>query len=336
MCEPNVPQLQTIDEFMDSMKNPKGWIIAHFSDEVEKYKSHNFNKYIDILNHERYDLIDSLEFDNHCITPEMTLPPNLKQLWYGYDRPAFGMDDVIEQPIINDELPELPEGLEKLDIGMNDLKKLPKLPSTLTDFSIVCTKDCAKYLILPDGLKRFSIEGELNELPKLPLTLELLSCMYCELNSLPSFLPPYLRRFNCTGNNITKLPPLPPSIEKMHLVGNPIKVLPVSIGNLELSHNLEDGNQFTYYDYPSYFQGNFKIGKYTKMDERNGHYLFDISDPLPNFIYNYCKEDVKQYAKYKWATDIISNWFLEIKYNPKYEHCKKRLKKEFDESYGYN
>jgi len=66
--------------------------------------------------------------------------------------------------------------------------------------------------------------------------------MYCGLTELPSFLPPYLRRLNCIGNNITKLPPLPPSIEKMRLVGNPIKVLPVSIGNLDLGKELYDRN----------------------------------------------------------------------------------------------
>ncbi len=121
MSEPNVPILQTIDQFMDSLKNPQGWLIVNFSDE-DYTKSHNLKKYDDILKHPKYELIDSIEFDNHIITPEMILPPNLKYLGYSYDIPAFSRDDVIKSPVTNDEFPELPEGLKKLYIGVNDLK----------------------------------------------------------------------------------------------------------------------------------------------------------------------------------------------------------------------
>jgi len=153
--------------------------------------------------------------------------------------------------------------------------------------------------------------------------------MYCGLTELPSFLPPYLRRLNCIGNNITKLPPLPPSIEKMRLVGNPIKVLPVSIGNLDLGKELYDRNKFTYYDDKSYFQGNFTVGEYKK--EKLDRDSLDTTGPLAHFIYEYCHEDVKQYAKYKWATDIISDWFLKIKYDPQFDYCKRRVKNEYIE-----
>jgi len=42
---------------------------------------------------------------------------------------------------------------------------------------------------------------------------------------------------------------------------------------------------------------------------------------------------MKEYMKEKKAVDIISEWFMDCKYNPKYKFCRKRLNKEFDELY---
>lgn len=263
-----------------------------------------------------------MEFDSHSITPEMTLPPNLRELWCGYG-------DLTNN---EDELPELPEGLEKLCIGeFQNLKKLPKLPSTLINLSLFNIDKYAEDIILPKGLKIFSISGNVSKLPKLPSSLTHLNCSYCKLTDLPIFLPPNIKRFSCAGNEIKKIPPLPPYIEKINLLYNPIKVLPVSFGNLNLKQELDDGNEFTYYDVKSIFQENVLIGGIDRQLYNKWYEKYHYTGPLADFIYGYCKEDNKLYGRYKWATDIISDWFLEIKYDPQYNYCKKRLIKEYKE-----
>lgn len=307
---------------LNSLYDSRGWIQVQYGDNdtLEAFKS--FKTYNEILNCENFEFITTLEFENHRITPEMILPPNLKDLWYGYHYPTNN----------EDELPELPEGLERFQIFSDScLKKLPKLPSTLILLSLNEVDRYAGDIILPEGLKIFTISGNITKLPKLPLSLTHLYCSYCKLIDLPRFLPPYLKSLSCSHNKIKKIPPLPPDIVTLFLTYNPIKVLPISFGNLSLNQKLDDADMYTYYDCKSIFQTNFRIGKIDEKLQKSWYEKYHYTGPLADFIYGYCKEDNKQYGKYKWATDIISNWFLKIKYDPQYNYCRKRLIKEYEE-----
>ena len=80
----------------------------------------------------------------------------------------------------------------------------------------------------------------------------------------------------------------------------------VSVDDIDLEEKLCPSNQYRYSPYKTLLD---KFGN-----------TFDICDVEPI---------IKQW----YAVKIISEWFLECKFNPKYKYCQKRLIGEFEDMY---
>jgi len=66
--------------------------------------------------------------------------------------------------------------------------------------------------------------------------------------------------------------------------------------------------------------------------------LYYHNNPMYEYIEKYFNNSWKQYREfqhkvYRLFANKIGTWYLECKYNPKYEACKKRLKLEYEEMY---
>ena len=59
----------------------------------------------------------------------------------------------------------------------------------------------------------------------------------------------------------------------------------------------------------------------------NKLYILSSSKRIPEMLAIYLK---------KQAVDKISNWYLEVTYNPKYLYCRNKVKKNYDELYNEN
>jgi Leucine-rich repeat (LRR) protein len=124
-----------------------------------------------------------------------------------------------------EQLPELPDNIVYLNLGVTGIKTLPKLPSKLRE--LICDMGCLKELpALPDTLISLKCKGNLlSELPKLPETLIFLQCSYNRLERLPP-LPSKLEVLFCEKNQLKQLPELPLSLAKLYVADNQLSVLP--------------------------------------------------------------------------------------------------------------
>ena len=110
------------------------------------------------------------------------------------------------------ELPELPEGIQRVYCSANSLTTLPNtLPKSLT------LLDCSH-----------------NRLTRLPDTLPAgLRDLYCDNNqllSLPDTLPPALTSFFCNSNRLTTLPDtLPADLTTLYCSHNQLTTLPKTL-----------------------------------------------------------------------------------------------------------
>ncbi len=120
-------------------------------------------------------------------------------------------------------LPELPAGLEKLDVSGNQLCSLP---------------------VLPAGLEKLDVSGnQLCSLPVLPTGLEELDVRRNWLDSLP-VLPDGLKHLYVCKNHLCSLPVLPASLEKLDVSRNrlcSLPVLPAGLVMLDVSNNQLSG-----------------------------------------------------------------------------------------------
>ena len=128
-------------------------------------------------------------------------------------------------------LPELPAGLEKLDVSGNQLCSLPVLPAGLVMLD-VSNNQLSGLPALPAGLVtldvRFNLMSSLPELPGymrtlnvsnnqlihlpvLPVRLKVLDVSNNQLTSLPDRLPSGLEMLNVCWNKLTSKPSRPPS-----------------------------------------------------------------------------------------------------------------------------
>ncbi len=95
-----------------------------------------------------------------------------------------------------DTIPDIPEGIQKLDISFNNLKKLPKLPDSLL------------YL-------NASHNHRLDEIPEeWPPNIISINLDSNRLKKLGKNFPPSLKQLLCRHNRFTKTPRLPCSIKK--------------------------------------------------------------------------------------------------------------------------
>ncbi|ENH2152220.1 hypothetical protein ABVX80_003563 [Escherichia coli] len=102
-------------------------------------------------------------------------------------------------------LPELPAGLEKLDVSGNQLCSLP---------------------VLPTGLVMLDVSNnQLSGLPALPAGLVTLDVRFNLMSSLPE-LPGYMRTLNVSNNQLIHLPVLPVRLKVLDVSNNQLTSLP--------------------------------------------------------------------------------------------------------------
>ena len=111
----------------------------------------------------------------------------------------------LKQYIKNFKLPKLPNTLEYLNCGNNNLTSLPELPDSLSTLTVY--------------------DNNLESLPKLPTKLKNLICINNKLTSLPK-LPKKIKFLNCRNNSLTSLPELPENLEELLCSDNELTILP--------------------------------------------------------------------------------------------------------------
>ncbi|HFV5699676.1 TPA: hypothetical protein ACH9TP_000671 [Escherichia coli] len=136
-------------------------------------------------------------------------------------------------------LPELPAGLEKLDVSGNQLCSLPVLPTGLEELYV--RRNLLDSLpVLPDGLKKLDVSrNRLCSLPVLPAGLVMLDVSNNQLSGLPA-LPAGLVTLDVRFNLMSSLPELPGYMRTLNVSNNQLihlPVLPVRLKVLDVSHN---------------------------------------------------------------------------------------------------
>ena len=208
-------------------------------------------------------------------------------------------DDITELGFLSyfrDVLPPLPQNLVKLSLGCCfDLKKLPELPNSLTELTY---SNCGQLEItkLHEGLKTFVCnESRLTKLPNLPDSLEHLQFYDNNISEIPN-IPRNLKKLYCPHNKLNSIPELPKTVKSINCRYNNLASFPIIPEGCEIKY---DNNPIC------------KI-----MKKR--------FDPVKTYI------EFERITKRKYVRKIEA-WFLECKYNPEYEYCRKRLRREYNE-----
>jgi Leucine-rich repeat (LRR) protein len=134
-------------------------------------------------------------------------------------------------------LPLLPDNLQKLNCGRNQLTTLPTLPPNLVELN--CGRNQLTTLpTLPPNLQKLNCDtNQLTTLPILPPNLQKLDCDTNQLTILPT-LPNNLKNLYCGRNQLTTLPTLPNNLIELHCNENVLTTLPTLPPNLvELNCN---------------------------------------------------------------------------------------------------
>ncbi|EIV7047029.1 hypothetical protein L7F69_005026 [Escherichia coli] len=136
-------------------------------------------------------------------------------------------------------LPELPAGLEKLDVSGNQLCSLPVLPTGLEELYV--RRNLLDSLpVLPAGLKKLDVSrNRLCSLPVLPAGLVMLDVSNNQLSGLPA-LPAGLVTLDVRFNLMSSLPELPGYMRTLNVSNNQLihlPVLPVRLKVLDVSNN---------------------------------------------------------------------------------------------------
>ncbi|EGO6711284.1 hypothetical protein GSM91_16690 [Escherichia coli] len=138
-------------------------------------------------------------------------------------------------------LPELPAGLEKLDVSGNQLCSLPVLPTGLEELYV--RRNLLDSLpVLPDGLKKLDVSrNRLCSLPVLPAGLKHLNVGGNNLfMSTGLELPTGLEELDVRRNWLDSLPVLPDGLKHLYVCKNhlcSLPVLPASLEKLDVSRN---------------------------------------------------------------------------------------------------
>ena len=156
------------------------------------------------------------------------------------------------------------------------------------------------------------------------------------LTKLPKELPKNLKYLNCHNNNIKKLPKLPDTLTTLMCSNNELTELPIlpnNISELVCNNNniinfpkLPDTIEEFYCDSIPLFNLDY-LPKMLKVIKINEYILY--GSKLTRF------KKLLDIRKPK-SVKIISYWFLECKYNPKYKYCKDRLMNEYNEINEFN
>ncbi len=139
-------------------------------------------------------------------------------------------------------LPELPAGLEKLDVSGNQLCSLPVLPAGLKHLNVGGNNlFMSTGLELPTGLEELDVRRNwLDSLPVLPDGLKHLYVCKNHLCSLP-VLPASLEKLDVSRNRLCSLPVLPAGLVMLDVSNNQLSglpALPAGLVTLDVRFNL--------------------------------------------------------------------------------------------------
>ena len=204
-----------------------------------------------------------------------------------------------------------------------------------------------KYL---DDEKKYNI----NSFDEINNNIIYLDCNSNNLNSLPDHLNLLnLQNFSCDNNNLTSLPEniseILPNLQYLNCSNNNLTILPDDMSLLNLQKLDCYYNNLTllpeHLNLPNLQELNCSYNNLTLLPELpNSLNYFDCdNNPIDDHIkkklnnnwreYRVFQQKIKQHIQRVFANKI-GNWFLECKYNPRYEYCRKRLKLEYDSIYN--
>ena len=172
-----------------------------------------------------------LELANLMLTSLPELPAGLEKLDVSGNQlcslPVLptGLEELYVRRNLLDSLPVLPAGLKKLDVSRNRLCSLPVLPAGLKHL-YVCKNQLCSLPVLPAGLVMLDVSNnQLSGLPALPAGLVTLDVRFNLMSSLPE-LPGYMRTLNVSNNQLIHLPVLPVRLKVLDVSNNQLTSLP--------------------------------------------------------------------------------------------------------------
>lgn len=264
------------------------------------------------------------------------------------------------------EIPKLPNTVIELLCFRNEITKINNLSSSLVNLE--CDRNKLTSLPdLPNSLENLKCyRNDIRILPELPKNLKTLNASHNKLIALPN-LPENINIVEVNNNHIEKIGYLPAKC-KLYIPDNKLSYFNRNmIDNFIYAHNeyektnnkssvlyvyFEEINEkrginnkkilnlFTIYNNNPIF---YKIIKTfipykhvkeileTEVHKHNNSYIYRTRTRYPSIKY----PEFDRFIDILDAIDKISNWFLEVKYNPKYGYCQRRIKKEFEEMYEY-
>ena len=172
-----------------------------------------------------------LELANLMLTSLPELPAGLEKLDVSGNQlcslPVLptGLEELYVRRNLLDSLPVLPDGLKKLDVSRNRLCSLPVLPASLEKLDVSRNRLCS-LPVLPAGLVMLDVSNnQLSGLPALPAGLVTLDVRFNLMSSLPE-LPGYMRTLNVSNNQLIHLPVLPVRLKVLDVSHNQLTSLP--------------------------------------------------------------------------------------------------------------
>lgn len=282
---------------------------------------------------EKYDeiLYLNIDDDNGVINRLPKLPANLEYLML----PDLHLDRILDLPDsilkinfknnVITTISHLPDSLTELDITNNLIRDLPILPMNLTILN--CNNNyISKIEKLPPKLEQLYIaNNKLEELPELPDTLYWLGCNNNPIKVIPK-LPELMRYLILHHTLIEIIPNIPIYLHELNISHTNVKSLPdinhYNIKNFCASYsNISELPSFSILDHHINININnyHNSPLYSKIENR-----FDKN--VYKYIYHLREEQIKSARK-------ISNWYLDISYNPNYKYCRKRVMENYDEDY---
>ncbi|EIY9328805.1 hypothetical protein MOG20_000748 [Escherichia coli] len=172
-----------------------------------------------------------LELANLMLTSLPELPAGLEKLDVSGNQlcslPVLptGLEELYVRRNLLDSLPVLPAGLKHLYVCKNQLCSLPVLPASLEKLDVSRNRLCS-LPVLPAGLVMLDVSNnQLSGLPELPAGLVTLDVRFNLMSSLPE-LPGYMRTLNVSNNQLIHLPALPAGLKVLDVSNNQLTSLP--------------------------------------------------------------------------------------------------------------
>lgn len=241
-------------------------------------------------------------------------------------------------------LPQMPQKLKSLKCDNCLLNGMRPLPLKLKKLS--CKNNGIGSLFLtPNMIHLDCTNAGISHLYHIPDTLKYLNCSYNKIDRLPELIFSNIETLICSNNNLKKLPKMPDTLKTLICYHNRklhnIPPLPDGVQIFDMSNCMLNHVP----NIPKKILLMYTSHDIVSIDEINLH--SKLCNNIYGEIYKFSpyekllklsdkKDDIEQLEdiiKQWYAVKIISDWFLECKYNPKYKYCKDRLQNEFDDLY---